>query len=386
MQKKDADNKNNFYFGKVKFFTDKGFGFIETNVLNLEIFFHVNQIKDEKIKAHLEQFSNDNWDEDQHPLFFWFEAENTQKGPALSCCVPHIVDVQTGTAKTIIDDAIKQLLKLKHCSPVQEGLLKWAYSNDFISNSDKQNILELIINHTNNQKLLCILPSEEQSKISLIKRKQLIEKYRNDPSGIRNEEKMRHVCLKCGSNNAEYKFKKIDKYKPVLGAAVNNNNGFYSLSGYQRCQECAEEWYINHCWSCKNGRVDDRDPVTPRCSECSWCKCDKCTACCLHGCSTTPYSKNNRYTDSPELLKKQNVEHTSVTPPEAWVLDAPPLFEENISRAVSEDFKSNQTSRVKQSITQLKSDMLVLMDLINGIQNRIHELESEFIEDDDDLF
>ena len=105
----------------------------------------------------------------------------------------------------------------------------------------------------------------------------LLQKYRADPRGIRNEPRMRAICLQCGSRNVTLKCPEEYYVK--------------------HCQDCGSEWYTNHCWNCDDGLVDRRDPETPKCHECGWYRCYKCGACRLDGCSTNPYHRGNRLRD-----------------------------------------------------------------------------------------
>ncbi len=56
--------------------------------------------------------------------------------------------------------------------------------------------------------------------------------------------------------------------KHVFGASSSNNSQYR---------------YVNHCWNCK-GRIDSRDPSTPRCHKCRWYRCPACTS-CKQGCA-----------------------------------------------------------------------------------------------------
>ena len=70
----------------------------------------------------------------------------------------------------------------------------------------------------------------------------LLLRYQSNPARVRFEDPLRNVCLKCGTS-------------------VN----WEGLT--RKCPSCKESWYSSHC-SCQNGRVDSRDPDTPRCSDC----------------------------------------------------------------------------------------------------------------------
>jgi hypothetical protein len=105
----------------------------------------------------------------------------------------------------------------------------------------------------------------------------MLQKYRADPRGIRNEPHMAAICLKCGSDNV----------------GIRSVEEPYFI----RCLNCGNEWYSNNCWNCDDGLVDSRDPETLQCSICGWYRCKKCGACSWHGCSTNPYHKGNRLRD-----------------------------------------------------------------------------------------
>jgi len=89
----------------------------------------------------------------------------------------------------------------------------------------------------------------------------LLLRYQSNPARVRFEDPLRNVCLKCGTS-------------------VN----WEGLT--RKCPSCKESWYSSHC-SCQNGRVDSRDPDTPRCSDCGWLRCADCGA-CKDGCRTNP--------------------------------------------------------------------------------------------------
>lgn len=103
----------------------------------------------------------------------------------------------------------------------------------------------------------------------------LAKKYAGDPHGIRNEERLCDICLQCGSRAGDK-----SPQEP----------------SFKVCPNCHNEWYTNHCWNCKEGRVDSRDPETPQCPACGWYKC-ACGACHMDGCKTNPYSRDNRLRD-----------------------------------------------------------------------------------------
>lgn len=97
---------------------------------------------------------------------------------------------------------------------------------------------------------------------------EIIQKYTENPRGVRNEPRMRNVCLVCGSQNVRPRSQEEHYYRV--------------------CRDCGAEWYVNNCWKCGKGCVDSRDPETPQCSVCGWYKCENCGACKsgCPGCST----------------------------------------------------------------------------------------------------
>jgi hypothetical protein len=101
----------------------------------------------------------------------------------------------------------------------------------------------------------------------------LLAKYRDDPSGLREVSSLAYVCLSCGQESK-------------------------GIPGKQVCS-CGCEWYVNHCWSCL-AKVDDRDPANPHCPVCGWCYCAKCRACSLDGCSTNRYNRSNNWRDEQQ--------------------------------------------------------------------------------------
>ena len=125
---------------------------------------------------------------------------------------------------------------------------------------------------------------EERRKVELAKQaseqtakqQHSLKKYQTDPTGVRNELSLRYVCLNCGSE---------DSVKRTRAGQGSRN----------RCLTCGTEWYVNHCWNCTSGRVDERDPKTPKCNVCGWQKCI-CTACRTMGCSTNPFTKQKTLT------------------------------------------------------------------------------------------
>lgn len=105
----------------------------------------------------------------------------------------------------------------------------------------------------------------------------LFIKYKADPTGIREVETLKHVCIRCGSEWVR------GKTAQTLHVLV--------------CEECWSEWYVNRCWSCATGKLDSRDPETPPCPVCGRIKCAACSACNPNGCTTNPYSAAHRQRD-----------------------------------------------------------------------------------------
>jgi hypothetical protein len=87
----------------------------------------------------------------------------------------------------------------------------------------------------------------------------LLAQFRQNPRGIRNEPRMRAVCLRCG----------------LLGAKPRSTMEYY----FRVCPRCWNEWYVDHCWWCRDGWVDARDPETPLCPLCNSYRCTICGAC-----------------------------------------------------------------------------------------------------------
>lgn len=99
------------------------------------------------------------------------------------------------------------------------------------------------------------IPSEHFSTLSSLI--DLPHLYRADPRGIRNEVRLRGLCLRCG--------------------------GVASGSAFRVCSHCGNTWRVNHCLSCGRA-VDSRDPETPPCPNCGWLICHKCGACRCQSC------------------------------------------------------------------------------------------------------
>jgi hypothetical protein len=113
-------------------------------------------------------------------------------------------------------------------------------------------------------------------------------KYRSNAAGavFRNKSEL-HVCIACGCTKIE----RVDRTFGVTRVCTR------MLGANRVCTRCKAEWYVNHCWSCKNHYVDSRDAATPKCKACGWHKCSHCGACKQSGCSTNPYSQCHRFCD-----------------------------------------------------------------------------------------
>jgi hypothetical protein len=74
------------------------------------------------------------------------------------------------------------------------------------------------------------------------------------PCGVRLQDKLRTVCLRCGS--------------------YATGRSFLTCANSQ----CRATWRVNRCRGCKQP-VDSRDPETPRCIKCGWLICASCLAC-----------------------------------------------------------------------------------------------------------
>jgi cold shock CspA family protein len=124
--------------------------------------------------------------------------------------------------------------------------------------------------------------AEEKARAEAQRRQQeqelreLFKRFAANPRGIRDEWRLKRVCISCGSSEVD-----------SLMVRFGPNHG---------CRKCGEKWYANHCWSCV-AQVDSRDPETPKCASCGWQKCAKCGACSANGCHTNPYSRDHRYKD-----------------------------------------------------------------------------------------
>jgi hypothetical protein len=106
----------------------------------------------------------------------------------------------------------------------------------------------------------------------------LLVQFRANPAGIRLAETMQEVCLTCGSEQPRCQ---STSEPPILV-----------------CPECSTRWSVSACWSCDTGRLDTRDPETPRCEKCGYTRCADCGACNPNGCSTNPYSLTHRQRDT----------------------------------------------------------------------------------------
>lgn len=102
-------------------------------------------------------------------------------------------------------------------------------------------------------------------------------KYRSSTAGVRNKLELQNTCLSCGSTGVAL----------LVGKFGSNRS----------CIRCKAEWYVNHCWSCRNHYVDSRDAASPKCTVCCWYRCSHCGACKQSGCSTNPYSAHRRFCD-----------------------------------------------------------------------------------------
>lgn len=217
-------------------------------------------------------------------IHIWFVVEETKKGIAVKNCWLDTEDIPQQLLATMVNRAASQLKSKEiNLSTPNHKEVDLTFSESFE--------VPFTENKKNNEKAAL---------------KELCDKYKNDPSNIRNDEKVRHVCLNCGSDSSEYKRVKKDPYKPVSEFVPQGY--IKSPEGYHRCSNCQNKWYVNYCWSCRNGRVDDRDPATPHCKECNWCKCDNCTSCSYYGCETTPYSHEYKYVDRIPDDLLQNLE------------------------------------------------------------------------------
>lgn len=77
-----------------------------------------------------------------------------------------------------------------------------------------------------------------------------IKTYHTNPAGIKDETDLQIICTQCGSKNVTSK---------------NEKEHYIKI-----CQDCKNEWYVNHCWNCFEN-IDSRDPQNPKCPECDWC-------------------------------------------------------------------------------------------------------------------
>lgn len=303
-------------FGMVtRYLDDKGFGFIEVSGY-MDIFFHIRKIKDENTKRLLAKFDNDNLSTKSSLLTFWFDNEKTDKGNALTKHWHNVNDIPNQQLVDFVAQLKDKFVVNARITQTDILALKALFSSDVITTNEKLTWIEQLTIHTHWQSIeqsqphwldevSCCLLGEEQTlalKRQIQKFEARCNKYKENATDIRNDDAMRHVCLNCASDNTDYKIKFADSYKPVTEFVPKY--GVHSAQGYQRCKHCGTEWYINHCWSCHSGRVDDRDPAAPRCGSCNWCKCSKCQSCSLKGCSTNPYSKDNKYVDAASKVAR----------------------------------------------------------------------------------
>jgi cold shock CspA family protein len=299
-------------FGTVtRYLDDKGFGFIEVSGYQ-DIFFHIRKIKDESTKQLLSNFDNDTSCAESSELTMWFDNEKTDKGNALAKHWHKINDIPKQQLVDFVNQLKDKFVVNARITQTDIITLKTLILSDVITSTEKSAWIEQLALHTHWQNVeqsqphwleevsYCLLGEEQTLALKRQIQKQKFEarctKYKENATDIRNDDAMRHVCLNCASDNTDYKIKFADPYKPVTEFVPTY--WVSSAQGYQRCQHCGTEWYINHCWSCHSGRVDDRDPATPRCGSCNWCKCEKCQSCSLLGCSTNPYSKDNKFVDA----------------------------------------------------------------------------------------
>lgn len=322
-------------FGMVtRYINDKGFGFIEVSG-HKDIFFHIRRIKDENTKQLLAKFdtynhelnSSDNSIKNSSALTVWFDSEKTNKGNALAKHWHNVNDIPQQQLVNFIAQLQKKFLVNARITATDILALKSLVLSGVINTAEKLAWVEQLTLNTHWQKTeqsqphwleevsCCFLGVEEtlalKKQIKIQRLEAACNKYKENATGIRNDDAMRHVCLNCASDNTDYKIKFADPYKPVTEFVPSR--WVHSAQGYQRCQYCGTEWYINHCWSCHSGRVDDRDPTTPRCRACNWCKCSKCQSCSLMGCVTNPYSKDNKYVDAaPKITSKPVVTDENV--------------------------------------------------------------------------
>ncbi|MDP0563173.1 MAG: hypothetical protein QS721_12950 [Candidatus Endonucleobacter sp. (ex Gigantidas childressi)] len=246
-------------FGKIIKYLDNGFGFIkalnpESSINGKEIFFHIKAVK--KFEDDLINFNEGTLEN----LYFWFIYKEGKKGKEVVKFWGDAQDIPSEHTIFILNEYSTNLINKENESP---------FKRKFVAPS---------------------LPIKLQDNID-----ELCKKYNNNPNNIRNDSKMRHVCLNCGEDNSEFKKSERDFYKLVSSFVPTRY--IKSAEGYHRCCKCQTTWYVNYCWSCHSGRVDDRDPKTPHCKECTWCKCDKCSACSYYGCKTNSYSKDHKYVD-----------------------------------------------------------------------------------------
>ncbi len=106
----------------------------------------------------------------------------------------------------------------------------------------------------------------------------LMAHYKLAPAGVRLVATLRDVCLNCGSEHIR----------------IHTD----SRPHVRMCSNCNTDWFASQCWSCATGQLDSRDPETAPCPQCGYLKCADCGSCNPHGCSTNPYSANQRQADA----------------------------------------------------------------------------------------
>ena len=257
----------------------------------IEVFFHISKVK-QKYPDLAERLEKG----DYYNVSFWYDTEMTDRGVRV-----REIWLESEELPETYSDVFKQLISrvISHWGNIEVVLPdRLDKTTSLAFGQVQRNTL-----HEHREKLI----REQQDKqarereLALQKQKDLTEKariaaeqarivtavkWRDDPTGIRNNETLRYICVQCGSEDVE------------LGRFHTN----------PVCRKCGTTWYINHCWSCKNGRVDSRDPQTPKCAVCKWYKCAFCSACHQNGCSTNRYSRGFRYVDDPSPMLSSSYE------------------------------------------------------------------------------
>lgn len=112
----------------------------------------------------------------------------------------------------------------------------------------------------------------------------LINNYRENPAGIRNDTRFINICIRCSSNDVRSK---------------NDQQTYFKI-----CNRCSNEWYHNHCWSCSSHhQVDSRDSENYICTSCGWVKCI-CGA-CRPGCCHTGHYDNDHAVEPTEVEREK---------------------------------------------------------------------------------